>query len=95
MKTSVVFISVSAEKSLVKLPKYIIVMFAAWVKLIEDHGYYEMRKITGYRDHCLKGKLHGKRSISLNRSYRVIYQIQDNEIVKVDVIGINNHDYKI
>lgn len=95
MKQSRVFISESVEKSLGKLPKHILAIFDEWVRLIEDRGYTEMRKITGYRDHALRGKLAGKRSASLNRSYRVIYQLSDEEMLIVTVIEVNKHDYKI
>ena len=90
-----VFIEEKAEKGLRKLPRHILVIFEEWVRLIEEQGYAEMKKVPGYRDHNLKGKLIGKRSSSLNKSYRVIYHLEDEEIIIVKVIEVNKHDYKI
>ncbi len=95
MENAKVFISEKAERSLKKLPNYIVDMFDSWVRLIEDHGYLEMKRVPGYRDHALKGKLKGKRSSSLNRSYRVIYILTEDRNLIVKVFEINNHDYKI
>lgn len=95
MKKTVVYISGKAEKNLVNLPKHILRQFHAWVKVIEEHGYYEMRQIASYRDHYLKGKLQGKRSASLSYSYRVIYMINETESIVVQVVEVNKHDYKI
>lgn len=95
MHNSKVLISENASKALKKLPYYIVVVFDEWVRLIEDHGYHEMKKIKGYRDHALLGKLKGKRSISLNKSYRVIYELENKELILIKVIEVNKHDYKI
>lgn len=92
---SLVTVTARAEKSLRKIPVHILDLFDAWGKLIEDSGYLEMKKVPGYRDHALSGKLAGLRSVSLNRSYRVIYKLIESEIWIVEIIEVNKHDYKI
>ena len=95
LKVATVLLTEKAEKSLRRLPKYIINIFDDWVNLIENYGHDEMSKIPGYRDHALKGNLSGKRSSSLNRSYRVIYELSNETTLIVKVIEVNKHDYKI
>lgn len=95
MKESKIVISNKAEKSLSILPDHILKMFKAWEEIILNYGYSEMKKIPGYRDHELKGRLEGLRSVSLNRSYRVIYRLEEDEVLIVKVIEVNKHDYKI
>lgn len=95
MKSSVVIFSGRAEKSIDKLPKHILKMLELWELIVEKSGYYEMIKIPGYHDHPLKGQLFGLRAVSLNRSYRVIYKLIENEVIIVKVIEVNKHDYKI
>ena len=36
-----------------------------------------MMKANGYKDESLKGKRKGQRSIRLNKSYRLIYEIKE------------------
>ncbi len=95
MKASRVIVSDNVQKSLRKLPKQILILFGEWIKLIKEEGYFEMKKISGYRDHALKGNLTGKRSSSLTKSYRVIYHIIQEDVLIVNVIEVNKHDYKI
>ena len=69
-------------------------LFDLWIEIIETEGYQEMQKIRGYRDHSLKGELIGLRSSSLNKSWRIIYEldIQKNSLT-IEVLEVNNHDY--
>ena len=53
-----------------------------------------MSRIPGFHDESLRGKLRGKRSIRLSRSYRAIYQLLvsgDAELVQVE--EVTKHDY--
>ena len=44
--------------------------FRAWVDAVERVGLEEARKVPGFHDEPLKGKLEGCRSIRLNDAYR-------------------------
>ena len=84
------------HKQLEKIPSYIRDKFHYWVGLIEKYGITEVSKIKGFNDESLKGNLFGKRSVRLNRSYRVIYRLieQKIEIQKIEVLEITKHEYK-
>ncbi|NOT77511.1 MAG: type II toxin-antitoxin system mRNA interferase toxin, RelE/StbE family [Bacteriovoracaceae bacterium] len=90
----IVILSKVAQKDLKKIPSYILVMFDLWVEIIETDGFQTMQMIHGYRDHSLKGKLQGLRSSSLNKNWRIIYKKNEaTNILTVEVLEINNHDY--
>jgi addiction module RelE/StbE family toxin len=94
MKPATVFISDKVHKQIQKLPKSIKFQLRAWTDFIEKFGHAEMQKIPGYRDHSLKGNLIGLRSTSINRSYRVIYRLNELEMLVIEIIEVNKHDYK-
>lgn len=60
---------------------------------IELQGLEEVRKVPGYHDEPLKGKRAGQRSIRLNRSYRAIYEIKEEQVEFVSVREVGKHDY--
>jgi addiction module RelE/StbE family toxin len=94
-KTIIVELTNNAEKSLKKIPEYVRVLFAEWVKTIMEVSYKYMKSINGYRDHTLKGNRFGQRSASLTRSYRIIYELKETTWVRViEVQEINKHEYK-
>ncbi len=91
---NVVIIDKKTQKKFTKIPKYIMVLFDIWVEIIENDGFREMQKIKGYRDHALKGERQGQRSSSLNRSWRVIYLLdENNNLLIVEVLEVNHHEY--
>jgi len=55
------------EKSLRKLPKFVIKALQEWVLGVEEYGIRELRKIKGYHDEPLKGERFDQRSVRLNR----------------------------
>ena len=90
-----VLVSRLAEKQLRKLPRHIVIHFDLWVKTVEEEGLRIMTAIPGYRDHALKGELQGLRSVSLSRSYRVIYSIDESKKpIIIEIIEVNKHVYK-
>jgi addiction module RelE/StbE family toxin len=95
VKVCKVKINENMQKKFSKIPHYIQEIFTYWVGIIEQVALIEMRKINAFRDHPLKGKLEGLRSTSLNRSYRVIYKIINEDNIVIYVIEVNKHDYKI
>lgn len=92
--TVIVTLSKVSIKNLNKIPKNILILFELWVEILETDGIEEMQKIKGYRDHVLKGKRNGQRSSSLNRSWRIIYTLNQSKMeVKVHILEVNHHDY--
>jgi proteic killer suppression protein len=90
----VVDVTKRAEKSLLNSPKHVREDFLLWKRQVEDKGLLEIRKIPGYHDEALSGKLSGLRSIRLSRGYRAYYMVL-GEIAKfVRVEEVNKHDYK-
>jgi proteic killer suppression protein len=87
-------ISKFAQKQLKKVPLYIAVKLHAWVDDVEERGLEEVRKIPGFHDEPLQGDRLGQRSIKLNRAYRAIYVInENNQIEFVSVEEVSKHDY--
>ncbi len=85
--------SKTAEKNIDKLPHHILEKYEFWRNIVQISGPEGLREFKGFKDHPLKGEWSGYRSSYLNQSYRVIYQIDKNE-VRVFVIDINHHDYR-
>ena len=93
--TNWVRISARAEKSLRKVPRVIAAGFFTWRRDVETHGIEETRKIPGYHDEPLKGKLKGRiRSVRLGNAYRAYYRIISDEVKYIWVEEVNRHDYK-
>lgn len=90
-----VVLSKKAQKALRKVPKHIQIQFDLWVVTIETEGLFKIQETKGYRDHALIGQRSGQRSSSLSRSWRVIYQIdeQTSQLI-VEVLEVNHHEYK-
>ena len=90
----VVQLSKVAKKQLTLLPFYIQKKIAEWRNDVERLGLQVVRKIPGYHDEPLKGNRTGERSVRLNRSYRAIYRVVENEIVAIILIQeVHKHDY--
>ena len=81
------------EKHLLKLRPHLLEKFRKWVQDVETDGIDAVQKVRAWRDHPLKGRRNGQRSISLNGPWRAIYEIKDEEIQFVDVMEVTPHDY--
>lgn len=81
-----------ATKVIDKAPVQVQRKYTVWKQLVEQDGPYVLRKLSGFKDHALKGNWGGYRSSYLNDQYRVIYCIEDNEVTVV-VEQIGPHDY--
>ncbi len=88
-----VVISKRAEKDLEKIQRYVVDLFFAWVLDVERRGLEEVRKVSGFHDEPLKGKLKGLRSIRLNRGYRAYYRIEKDQVEFVFVERVDKHVY--
>ena len=83
-----------ALKDLRKVPSHVAWKLQAWVSAVGHYGLYEMRKIKGYHDELLKGERVGQRSIRLNKAYRAIYVIEDNDrVCFAEIIEVTKHEY--
>ncbi len=91
---TVVVASKQFEKQLKKIPKRIIEAVLVWIETVEELGIREARKLKGYHDEPLKGQRKGQRSVRMSRSYRVIYEEdQDKKTVTITVLEVNKHEY--
>ena len=86
-------ISKSADKELRKSPLEIRDSFDAWKNLVEQSGPLGVQAINGYWDHALRGEWEGARASSLNKQWRVIYTVYDQEIL-IMVLKVTPHDYR-
>lgn len=83
-----------ARKQLKKTPRHIVENLAAWVDDVETQGLEEARKVSGYHDEPLHGERQGQRSIRLSRSYRAIYVVESEGVVRYVLIEeITKHAY--
>ena len=89
-----VVVTKRAAKSLLKVPRRVAVGFIFWKKEVETHGIERVRRIPGYHDEPLKGKLRGVRSVRLGRGYRAYYRVKNGEVLALIVEEVNKHDYK-
>jgi len=72
----------------------VVVKLQGWVQLVETQGLEEARKIPGYHDEPLGGKLRGKRSIRLSRTYRAVYHTDDDGKVQIVIVEeVTKHEY--
>jgi len=89
-----VHMSKQAVRNLKKVPINIALKLQAWIDEVINSGLSETRKIRGYHDEPLKGDRVGQRSIRLNRAYRAIYIIEDeNSIRFVEILEVTKHEY--
>lgn len=91
----IVKIAKPALKDLNKAPMQVQFKFNAWVKMVSENGLEQIRRISGFHDEPLQGKLKGIRSIRLNDQWRAFYIIsKDDEVQFVEVRKVTPHEYK-
>ncbi|MSO72566.1 MAG: hypothetical protein EXQ84_03005 [Rhodospirillaceae bacterium] len=84
-----------ALKSLAQAPEFVRINYLMWRGQIEESGLDEVRKVPGYHDEPLQGKLKHFRSVRLGRAYRIFYRIAAiDQIEAVLVEEVKRHDYK-
>ncbi len=88
-----VLLSKKAQKDISRLPHVIKIKFFTWVKLLDEHGMREVRKIKGFHDEPLRGDRKGQRSIRLNKAYRAIYVDKGSHFELIEVLEVNKHEY--
>ncbi len=67
--------------------------YEIWKEIVTISGPQGLRPIKGFRDEALKGQWKGHRSSRLGSQYRVIYLVEEKNVV-VKVIDLTAHDYR-
>lgn len=80
-------------RRLSKLPVEILKRYEKWKDIVTLSGPQALREIRGFNDEALRGEWRGHRSSRLGGQYRVIYQIESQNVV-VKVIDLTAHDYR-
>ena len=65
-----------------------------WIGSVQAVGLEETRKSKGFHDEPLKGDWKGSRSIRLNRAYRAIYNVKEDDSVEFALVeNVTKHKY--
>ena len=81
------------RKTLVKLPLDVMKRYEKWKDVVQLSGPSGLRLIKGFHDEALSGQWKGHRSSRLGDKYRVIYLIENDQMI-VKVIDLSAHDYR-
>jgi proteic killer suppression protein len=81
------------KKQIKKVPSFIVDAAQVWIDSVNEIGLDKTNELPGYRAHHLKGERKGERSVSLNKSYRIIYTVENGEVQIVRLQEINKHKY--
>ena len=91
MKTRITY-SRLFEKQIEKVPPHIKERVRGWIFVVSEEGIEKAILLRTYRDEALKGQRKGQRSIRLNKVYRLIYEIADQNI-HIHILEVNKHEY--
>lgn len=83
----------TAEKQLAKAPPNVLQKLNLWREQLLLLGLAEVRRLSGWHDEPLKGQRQGQRSIRLNRQWRAIYKIKNDELI-LTILEVTPHDYR-
>jgi len=76
-----------------RVPVEILKRYEKWKDIVVFAGPQGLRRIKGFRDEALRGEWKGHRSSRLGDQYRVIYMVEEQNVV-VKVIDPTAHDYR-
>lgn len=82
----------AVKKELRRCPQQILEKYEAWKAHVRHGGPQVLKQLRGLKDEALKGNLEGFRSSRLSIQWRVIYRVQNEQVVVV-VVSISPHDY--
>ena len=82
-----------ATKQIQEIPSEILRRYEKWKDIVRISGPQGLRLIRGFIDDALSGNWEGHRSSRLNLQYRVIYQIEQEQIF-VKVMRVTPHNYR-
>ena len=80
-------------KQLSSVPQDVLKKYEKWKDIVYLSGPQGLLALKGLRDEALSGEWKGCRSSRLNLQYRVIYKVE-NEQVLVQVVNVTPHDYR-
>lgn len=80
-------------RRLAKTPIDVLKRYEKWKDIVTISGPQGLKLIKGFRDEALRGDWKGHRSSRLGDQYRVIYLVEEQEVV-VKVIDQTAHDYR-
>ncbi|WP_227520287.1 type II toxin-antitoxin system mRNA interferase toxin, RelE/StbE family [Marinobacter sp. LV10R510-11A] len=79
-------------KNLSAAPVEVQKRYEKWKDIVSISGPQGLKQIRGFNDEALSGKWKGFRSSRLNIQYRVIYKVQNKQVL-VEVEKVTPHDY--
>jgi len=80
-------------KAIPETPLQVLKRYEKWKDIVRVSGPQGLWVIKGFHDEALRGKWKGRRSSRLGQQYRVIYQVEAQEII-VYVMELTAHDYR-
>jgi addiction module RelE/StbE family toxin len=81
------------SRKLPTLPDEILKRYEKWKDIVRVSGPHGLGQIRGFRDEALTGQWKGHRSSRLGGQFRVLYRVENQEVL-VLVIDITAHDYR-
>ena len=85
--------AVGVGRQLKRAPRNVQDKYEFWRSVAELDGPMGLRRLSGFKDHALKGEWQGARASALSRLWRVIYAVRGEEL-NVCVLEVNPHDYR-
>ncbi|GAB1352061.1 hypothetical protein MASR1M12_07920 [Erysipelotrichia bacterium] len=82
----------SIAKTCKKLPAQVLKKYELWKDLIHRHGPSILKNFPGFNDEKLSGIREGQRSSRLNLQFRVIYEVENENII-IYVLEITPYKY--
>jgi len=81
------------SKQLSSAPQDVLKKYEKWKDIVALSGLQGLRRLKGLHDESLRGEWKGHRSSHLNLQYRVIYKVE-NEQILIQVVKVTPHDYR-
>lgn len=79
-------------RRLARTPVDILKRYEKWKDIVTLSGPQGLKPIKGFRDEALRGNWKGHRSSRLGEQYRVIYLVEEQDVI-VKVVDLTAHDY--
>ncbi len=80
-------------RQLESLPIEVLKRYEKWKDIVRISGPDGLREIRGFHDEALRGEWKGFRSSRLNIQYRVLYEVEKDQVF-VRVVRVTPHDYR-
>ena len=80
-------------RRLARTPVDILKRYEKWKDIVTLSGPQGLKPIKGFRDEALRGNWKGHRSSRLGEQYRVIYLVEEQDVI-VKVVDLTAHDYR-